>query len=115
MAAPSRAPQHPAILLIIVQQLSSNTDLGWDNGTTALVNGLRRRLVVGDLLRMRPFLLARPEHEFAVAFKRWACPHVELSVFADEKQGTLGDLLRTLQQQLCIVGAHLVGKRLAVL
>src|SRR5450631_4486560 len=54
-----------------------------------------------------------PEHEFAVAFKERSGPHIELSVLADEKQRALRYLFRALQQQLGIVGAHLVGKRLA--
>src|ERR1035437_10233340 len=56
-----------------------------------------------------------PEHELAVAFKERPGPHVELSVLADEEQRVPGHLLRSLEEQSGIVGAHLVGKRLAFL
>src|SRR5712675_2101004 len=56
-----------------------------------------------------------PEHELAVAFKERSGPHIELPVLSDEKQRALRHLFRALQQQLGIVGAHLVGKRLAFL
>src|ERR1700679_1716065 len=57
----------------------------------------------------------RPEHELAVAFKVRPGPHVELAVVADEKQRPFRHLSGSLQQGGGVVGAHLVGKGLAVL
>src|SRR4030088_652222 len=57
----------------------------------------------------------RSEHEPAVAFEIRPGAHVELAVLADEEQRALRHFLRALQQQAGIVGAHLVGKRLALL
>src|SRR5215475_8267720 len=57
----------------------------------------------------------RAKHELAVAFEVGAGAHVELAVLADEEQRALRHLLGALQQLAGIVGAHLVGERLAVL
>src|SRR5882757_8066613 len=57
----------------------------------------------------------RAEHELAVALEIGAGAHVELAVVADEEQRALRHFLGALQQHSGIVGAHLVGERLAVL
>ena len=56
-----------------------------------------------------------PEHELAVALQIGAGAHIELPVLADEEQCPLRYLLGAFQQRSGIVGAHLVGQRLAVL
>jgi hypothetical protein len=57
----------------------------------------------------------RSEHEPAVALQIGGGPHVELPILADEEQGASRHLLGAFQQRAGIVGAHLVGQRLAVL
>src|SRR5258708_20158649 len=57
----------------------------------------------------------RPEQELAVALEKRPRGHVKLSVLTDEEPRALRHFLGALQQQARIVGAHLVGKRLAFL
>src|SRR5260370_30512750 len=63
----------------------------------------------------RPSPSIRPEHELAVALEIGAGAHVQLPVLADEEQRALRHLLGALQEHAGIVGAHLVGERLAFL